>query len=111
MTYVYNLIDLCRHNDVRYHNQSLVILESSPKNEKKMETESCTHFFDNNKVSKLITIERLHKSAQIYLAIGLRTKYHFSCPTFFLASLYNVMKLSNNGYLTILFIPRMTKKM
>jgi hypothetical protein len=57
MTYVYNLIDLCRHNDIQYHNQSLVILESVSNTNKKRAIEAVSHFFDNNKVSIMLAIE------------------------------------------------------
>ena len=98
MTYVYNLIDFCKHPDISYHHQSLVVLESSRLTENRNAETKCSHFFDENKVTKLLAIERPHKSGQIYVATGLKAQYHFSCPTAFIPSLFNAIQKSNNKH-------------
>jgi len=106
MNYVYNLIDLCKRFDIQYHHQSVVVLESKP-----VDTESNStsqHFFDINKVLHILAIERPHDRGQLYIADGLSSRYHFSCPTHFLPSLIKAIQQSNNKELNLLFIPRST---
>jgi hypothetical protein len=53
----------------------------------------------------MIAIEQPKLNAQLYICPGLRTKYHFSCPTALLPSLFNAIQGNNNGDLRLLFIP------
>jgi len=106
MNYVFKLIDFCKHIDVEYHHQSVVILESTPVG---MSTDSTSHFFEGNMVVALLAIERPYNSGQLYIAEGLSRKYHFSCPTQFLPSLVNIIQEANNPKLNLLFIPRSTE--
>jgi hypothetical protein len=57
-------------------------------------------------VTTLIAIERPKEKGQYYVADGLSSKYHFSCPTIFLPYLFKVIQCKNNGDLQMLFIPR-----
>jgi hypothetical protein len=103
MSYIYSLIDLCQHVDVEYHNQSVIVLESTPVNRG---VRGCSHFFDDHNVISILAIKRPHDSGQLYIAEGLSTKYHFSCPTAFLPSLVHSIQQLNNKDSKLLFIPR-----
>jgi hypothetical protein len=58
----------------------------------------------------VLAIERPHKSGQMYIATGLKAKYHFSCPTVCIPSLLSAIQKSNNKDVALLFIPRSTQK-
>jgi hypothetical protein len=64
------------------------------------------NFFVNNRVIKVITVERPCNKGQVYVACGLSEKFHFSCPTIFVPSLYEAIKCTNNPAVELLFIPR-----
>lgn len=111
MTYVYSLIDLCGRADICFHDQSLVILEvdanfNSSDDGNSDSSSPCLHFFDKNRVSRMIAVERPKSYGQMYIADGLRMKYHFSCPTVFIPSLLSSIQSINNRDVLLLFIPR-----
>lgn len=67
-------------------------------------------FFQKNKVTRIIAVERPSVKGQVYVAAGLRNKYHFSCPTNFLPDLIGVIKRINNAKCEFTFVPRIVKK-
>jgi hypothetical protein len=105
MNYVYYLIDLCQRDDVKYHHQCLIVLETKPV---ECEGKHTSNVFGCNRIVQLVAVERPKTRGQVYVADGLRTKYHFSCPTCFLPSLIKSIQQSNNNELKIVFIPRTT---
>jgi hypothetical protein len=75
-------------------------------NESTCDQDSCEQDnFDGKKVHHLLAVERPSDKAQIYVASGLRLKYHFSCPTSFLPSLFHLVQQKNNSNLDLIFIP------
>jgi len=108
MKYIDNLIALCNHVDVKYHHQSVVVLESTPI--EPTAKKYASNYLNDNKVTTILAIERPQGRGQLYIAEGLSTKYHFSCPTMFLPSLVKTIQQSNNNEdLQLIFIPRSTK--
>ena len=105
MNYIYNLIDLCKRVDVKYHQQSIVILESKPV---EIKDKQSFNFFECNTIVHILAVERPLARGQLYVANGLSYKNHFSCPTSFLPSLVNAIQQSNNKTFNLLFIPRST---
>ena len=108
MNYIYKIIDMCKREDLKFYNQCLVVLESHPITNG-ASSESCSHFFQDNKVSTILAVERPHKDAQLYIAESLGTKYHFSCPTGLLSSIVGAIQEDNNKDVKLLFIPRTTE--
>ena len=100
-----------------YSQQSLVILdpivlceglESDIESTESMSNKDrgCEHELCNGKkIHRLLAVERPSDKAQIYIASGLRLKYHFSCPTSFLPSLCHLVQQKNNSDLDLIFIP------
>jgi len=54
----------------------------------------------------MVVIERPMGDPQIYIASGLRDKFHFSIPTAAVPILHKFIKEHNNDHVKILFIPR-----
>jgi hypothetical protein len=114
LSYVFSLIDLCNNKKVQYHDQSIIILESEAATINRMDAEVtspmlCPNFFDKNKVSRILAIKRPNESVQIHVADGLHRKYHFSCLTRYVPSLFEEIRARNNNNLQILFIPHVLK--
>jgi hypothetical protein len=65
-------------------------------------------FFEHNKVIRLLAVERPSLKAQVYVASGLRSKFHFSCPTSFLPFLCDIIRQKNNNQMGLVFVPRST---
>jgi hypothetical protein len=106
MNFIYNCIDVCNRDEISYYNQSLVILESSPRANTVKSPESFPNFFGNSKVSRIIAVERPQsKNAQLYIAHGLSTKFHFSCLMALLPSLMEAIEHYNNKDMKLLFVP------
>ena len=102
---------MCNDKNVQYCDQSLIVVESAATTDDPKEAEDtasmlCPDFFQKNKVSRLIVIERPNESDQVYIADGLRQKYHFSCLTTYVPSLFEEIRAQNNNKLELLFIPR-----
>ena len=64
------------------------------------------NYFLSNRVERLIAVERPSQRPQIYVASGLRNKYHFSCPTIFLPELLETIQRVHNPLVELLFVPR-----
>jgi len=86
MNYIYKIVDVCNREELKFFDQSLVILEATPVSPS-TSSGSCSNFFQDNIVSRIVAVERPKNGAQLYVADGLSTKYHFSCPTYMLPSL------------------------
>lgn len=63
---------------------------------------------NGQKIHRLLAVERPSDKAQVYIASGLRLKYHFSCPTSFLPSLFQLVQRNSDSDLELMFIPRST---
>ena len=105
--YMHNLIELCNHDRLTYQHHSIVILEDLPKNATKSGSTCIENYFSTMKVQRLIAVERPSQRAQIYVAYGLRNKYHFTCPTMFLPELLESIQRVHNPQVELLFVPRM----
>jgi hypothetical protein len=124
--HVQKMIDLCSHDDLSYVHHSVVILEHSNRSNSpelhserlddasgdsaSSNTSSHQKYFFNNTIQRLIAIERPSTRGQVYVASGLRTRYHFSCPTMLLPELYDSIRCINNPAIELIFIPRTTCK-
>jgi hypothetical protein len=112
--YVKDLIELCESTEMSYMHQSLVILEhivndsdeSQDASTSSKERLSPENFFSNNKVVRLIAVERTLTTGQVYVASGLNMKFHFSSPTVLLTSLYEAIQCTNNPKVELTFVPR-----
>jgi len=108
MNYIHELIDICNRDELKYFDQSLVVLEAVSVSTCATSSDSYATFFQENKVSRIIAVERPKDGAQLYVADGLSTKYHFSCPTKMLPSLVGAIHQNNNKDVILLFVPRST---
>jgi hypothetical protein len=78
--------------------------ESTSDHDIEREKELC----NGQKIHRLLAVERPSDKAQVYIASGLRLKYHFSCPTSFLPSLFQLVQRNSDGNLDLMFIPSST---
>lgn len=112
LSYIYCLIDLCNNKNVHYYDQCLVIIETVATDDEDtinvtdLSSTISPYFFHKNKVSRLLVIERPKESNQVYIADGLHRKYHFSCLTSYVPSLFKEIEGQKNNELQLLFIPR-----
>ena len=110
----------------QFHDHSLIILDDEVKESGRdpssttSATTSCnsssttntksvnasTKYLEHHTVKKISAIERPETLSQLYIASGLRNKFHFSVPTVAIPVLFDVIKNTNNECLEILFIPR-----
>jgi hypothetical protein len=109
MNFIYNIIDVCKREDVSYCNQSVVVLESISRTSTETFSESPSNLFDNSNVTKVIAVERPRSTnAQLYIAHGLSTKFHFSCLTALIPTLTEAIREYNNKEVELLFVPSCT---
>jgi hypothetical protein len=85
---VHNVIELCNHKESCYDHHSIVIMEHTPLCRKTSDSNCVESFFIHNKVLRIIAVERPLLHSQIYVASGLKERYHFSCLTMFLPELF-----------------------
>jgi hypothetical protein len=76
-----------------------VILRSFP-------TITACNYFDKCNVTRMLVIERPMGNPQLYVASGLRDKFHFSIPTVAVPMLHQFIRNQNNKHVKIMVIPR-----
>jgi hypothetical protein len=79
-------------------NHSLIILEhsfgiSKDGNDKSSKRLTPENFFTDNNVLRLIVVEHTLKKGQVYIASGLRKKFHFSAPTILIPSTVDAIRM------------------